>query len=335
MRLSGGCSESPGGEGHVEFFRKASINRFAVEGATTDSAWRTRYWPHGPRLPLAPATTLRDAMDGQMNKMRSLLLLDALITLWGTTGIATYNYTFGESCDIGGGKPTRMLDPTKIPPRDAGSEVREQFLEDLISGTDDGLKAARIVAAGGPPDIDVLNNYAQALEVIRIEVAQKRLSFGWVVPAEDDVQSARHLVELIREGAPREALIEPARRAARVMTDPWELEAFHGALYCLESEASRVQHLARIVEVLDQTLGLFERGCNVAGFVPTPVDIAKVRRLREIAATDGAEAQAPRLRLVKELQARLPPGSTREPFGPEEFNRILYQPDPTRIPEPL
>jgi hypothetical protein len=217
-----------------------------------------------------------------------------------------------------------MLDPTKIPPRDAGSEVREQFLEDLISATDDGLKAARTVAAGGPPDIDVLNNYAQALEVIRIEVAQKRLSFGWVVPAEDDVQSARHLVELIREGAPREALIEPARRAARVMTDPWELEAFHGALYCLESEASRVQHLARIVEVLDQTLGLFERGCNVAGFVPTPVDIANVRRLRETAATEGAEAQAERLRLVKELLARLPPHSTVNAFPREETARFLY-----------
>jgi len=48
---------------------------------------------------------------------------------------------------------------------------------------------------------------------------------------------------------------------------------------------------------------------------------AFARRLREIVATDGAEALAERLRLVKELLARLPSYSTGEPFGPEEFDR--------------
>jgi hypothetical protein len=187
---------------------------------------------------------------------------------------------------------------TEIPARGAGGEAWRQFLDDLMTATIDGLTAARTVLAGGPPDIDVLNEYATALEVLRIGVAQKRVCYGWIVPTEDDVRNARHLVQLVREGAPSDALIEPARRAARVMTDPEELETFHSALLCLENEASRVQHLPRIVEVLDRTVAFFERGCNVAGFVPTPVDIANVQRLREIAAADGAEALAERLRLV-------------------------------------
>ena len=217
-----------------------------------------------------------------------------------------------------------MLDPTKIPTRGAGSEVWMQFLDEVQSGMIVGMRAARTVAGGGPPDVDVLEKYAQAMEVLRIGIAQKTLCDGWTQPTDDDVRNARLLVELIREGAPSEALIEPARRAARVMSDPWELEAFHSALYGLENEASRVQHLPRIVEVLDQTLAFFERGCNVAGFVPTPVDIANVRRLREIAATDGAEALAERLRLVKELLARLPRGSTVDAIVPEWEDAVEF-----------
>ena len=218
-----------------------------------------------------------------------------------------------------------MLDPTKIPPRGADRDVWEQFIDALMTAMDDGLKAARTVAGGGPPDVKALDEYAQALEVQRVAIAQKRLHCGWDVATEDDVQSARRLVQLIREGAPSEALIEPALCVARVQTDPVELREFHAALLCLEDEASRGRHLAAIKDVLDQTVALFERGCNVGGFVPTPLDLAHVRRLREIAATDGAEVQAPRLRLVKELLARLPPGSNIDAFGPEYVVRFLYR----------
>ncbi|HZF52156.1 MAG TPA: hypothetical protein VE093_26060 [Polyangiaceae bacterium] len=218
-----------------------------------------------------------------------------------------------------------MLDPTKIPPRGGDGEVWDQFLDALMTATDDGLTTARIVAGGGPPDIDVLDEYAHALEVLRVGVAQKRLSFGWVQPTEDDVQSARHLVQLIREGAPSEALIEPALRAVRLQTDPQELGEFHAALYCLENEAVRIRHLEGIKRILDQTVALFERGCNVAGFAPTPLDLAKVRRLREMVATDEAEALAERLHLVKELLARLPEGSTVDALGREHAARFLYR----------
>ena len=218
-----------------------------------------------------------------------------------------------------------MLDPTKIPSR-ADEKAWEQFFNDVVRATEDGLKAARVVAAGGPPDVNVLDAYAHALEMHRIAIAQK-LWCNWLQPTEDDVQNARRLVQLVREGAPSEALIEPAVRSARVTTDPGELEEFHAALLCLEDEASRSRHLAAIMEILDQTAAIFERGCNVAGFVPTPQDLANVRRLREVAAADGEEVQAPRRRLVKELLARLPPGSNIEAFR-HDFDfvvRFLYR----------
>lgn len=218
-----------------------------------------------------------------------------------------------------------MLDRTKIPPRGADREAKEQFLNDLDTAREDGLKAARTVAGGGPPDVNALDEYAQALEVMRVAIAQNRLSCGWEEPTEDDVRNVRHLVQLIREGAPSEALIEPALRVVRAQTDPVEVRELHAALLCLEDEASSGRHLAAIQDVLDQTVALFERGCDVAGFVPTPLDLVNVRRLREIAATDGAEAMAERQRLVKELLARIPEGSTIDAIGREFVVHFLYR----------
>jgi hypothetical protein len=218
-----------------------------------------------------------------------------------------------------------MLNPTRNHSCGIELDARAQLLDDLMTTTGDGEDAARAVASGGPPDVDVLDKYAQALEVIRVEVAQKTLHFGWIQPTEDDVRNARHLVQLIREGAPSEMLLEPAQRAARVMTDPSELGGFHSALYCLADEATRIQHLPRIALVLDRALAFFERGFNVAGFVPTPTDVANVRSLREVTATNGEEALAERQRLVKELLGRLPPGSTVDCMIEwEDKVRILY-----------
>src|SRR5215207_6268639 len=118
-----------------------------------------------------------------------------------------------------------MLDPAKIPSR-ANVEAWEQFSNDLHRATENGLKAARTVAGGGPPDVNVLDEYAQALEVHRVAIAQK-LWRNWHQPTEADVQNARRLVQLVREGAPSEALIEPALRAVRVQTDPVELLELH------------------------------------------------------------------------------------------------------------
>ena len=187
------------------------------------------------------------------------------------------------------------------------------------------MRAARAVAGGGPPNVELLDDYAQALEGMRLGVARKILSgSGWLEPTEDDVRDARHLVQLVREGAPREALIEPAQRAARVVTDGEDLERFQSALYCIEDEAFRVQHLERIQDVLDLTIAVFERGCRAASFVSAPADVANVRRLLEIVATDGAAALAERLRLVQELDGRLPPCSILDRTDREEIQSFLY-----------
>lgn len=222
-----------------------------------------------------------------------------------------------------------MLDPTKFDPtkidRKADSELRERYLDDLQSAIIEGMRAARAVAGGGPANVDALDEYAEALEGLRVGVAHKLLSMsGWLEPTEDEVRDARHLVQLVREGAPSEALVEPARRAARVVTDGWDLERFQSALYCLEDEAFRVQHLERIQEVLDLTIALFERGCRAGSFVSTPADIANVRRLREIVTADGAEALAERLRLVQELDGRFPPYPFLDRTDRDHVERLLY-----------
>jgi hypothetical protein len=200
-----------------------------------------------------------------------------------------------------------MRDYTKIPPRDADPEVMCQYLADSLDAMCDGAEAAKAVAEGGTPNVDVLDEYAQAMEGLRIGVENKRLSSDWIEPTEEDVRNARALVQLVREGAPAEALIEPARRAARVSTDPWALGGYQSALLFLEDEDARVKHQDRIKQVLDRTIAMFERGCRVAGFVPTASDLATVRRLRELATEDGGEASLERRRLVKEGLARLPP----------------------------
>jgi hypothetical protein len=92
-----------------------------------------------------------------------------------------------------------------------------------------------------------------------------------------------------------------------VSTDPWALGVYQSALIFLEDEDARVKHQARIQEVLDVTIVMFERGCKVAGFASTGSDLANVKRLRELATEDGAEALLERRRLVKESLARMPP----------------------------
>lgn len=114
-----------------------------------------------------------------------------------------------------------MLDPTKFDPRridrGAGLEAKEHYLSALDSALFHGLRAAQAVADGGPADADLLDEYAEALEGLRVGIAANLLSCnGWLVPTEDDVRNARHLVQLVRDGASSEALVEPARRASRM-----------------------------------------------------------------------------------------------------------------------
>lgn len=196
-------------------------------------------------------------------------------------------------------------------------------LGELGSALLDGVVAAEAVANGDPANLEALQNYAEAMEVLHRGVIGGTMSFGWVEPTEADVHNARHLVQLVDQGAPRAALTEPSRRAARVCTDTWALGRFQSALFCLEDETTRVKHLERITEVLDMTIALFERGCHVASFAPTPQDLANARRLRQIATAESAEVSRERRRLVADLGARLP--SCNEELARDMATESLYR----------
>jgi hypothetical protein len=176
-----------------------------------------------------------------------------------------------------------------------------------------GELAAKAVVSGEAPDLDALERWAKGMNLLRKLIAEGRANWGWVRPTEDDVSTARRLVQLVREGAPREALVEPALRVLRVTEDPETLWRLCLVLPWLAGEPSNVNtpELVQLVpEVLDQALSLFERGATVGGFTPTRADLARLQRLREIATADSAEALAERRRLVAEFWARLPDDAT-------------------------
>lgn len=108
-----------------------------------------------------------------------------------------------------------MLDLTQVPPREAAREAHEQYLSAFVSAFEDGLEAVRAIASGGPPNVDALDGYAQALETLRMG----EVSDGHTRPAEDDVHAARSLVELARTEAPREEVIALASRVIQITHD--------------------------------------------------------------------------------------------------------------------
>jgi hypothetical protein len=216
-----------------------------------------------------------------------------------------------------------MLDPAKID-RSSGQEAWADYLDRIQSAMIDGMRAAQAVVEGRPPNVGVLTEYAAAMAALHVETAQKRVSFDWIEPTDDDVENARRLVQLAREGAQHDALLEPAQRAARVVTDAWDLERFHAALYCLQDDTFQAQHRGEIQEAIRLTVALFERGCRVAGFVPAADDVARLRRLHEVAREDGAEAREERRRLVLALEARLPPHSNVAVTDREDIPDLLH-----------
>lgn len=175
-----------------------------------------------------------------------------------------------------------------------------------------GEEAASTVAAGGVPDPARIERFARALEVLRRGIAAGTMSSPWLVPTEEDVRAVRRLIRLVREGAPREALAEPARRVYAITANPGALLGLCGALPWLAGEATRITRGDTtprpdvVRKVLDDAAAYFERGGYVIGFEPTPEDLVRVRRLREVAGAESGEELAERHRLAKELWARLP-----------------------------
>jgi hypothetical protein len=107
---------------------------------------------------------------------------------------------------------------------------------ELIVAFYNGARAAQTIADGGAPNLDALAAGAEALAEIHLRFSRGTADFAWIKPTEDDVQNARHLAALVRQGAPSPALVEPARRAVRVATDSEALARFQRILVCLEDE---------------------------------------------------------------------------------------------------
>jgi hypothetical protein len=181
----------------------------------------------------------------------------------------------------------------------------------------EGEEAAQAILAGGEPDLSALDRLAEAFEVLRDGIANGTWWAGWVRPNDEDVRVAQRLLELARSNAPREELIEPARHVFRVTADPTALTGLCDVLPWIAGEARRIPGfndapLDDVCACLDRALAFFERGGNVAGFVPTPEDLSLVQRLRALVTADAGEALAERQRLAKEMWARLPQDNVSE-----------------------
>ena len=182
-------------------------------------------------------------------------------------------------------------------------DARERRLSEVISAMDDGEAAVRACAEGGQADPEALDRYVQALEKFRAGLVA-----GPVKPTEDDVRAVRRLADLVRARAPREELVPCAERALHITEDPgaslgvlsmvlpWLVGLTPGLLGFRQAPRP-----GEVRECLDVAVAFVERGGG-AGFTPLPDDLERVRRLRELADTDGPE----RRRLASELWARLP-----------------------------
>jgi hypothetical protein len=178
---------------------------------------------------------------------------------------------------------------------------------DLMDAFMAGEEATRLVAEGGEPDVEKLERYARAMEALRAGVEKGKLCFGWVRPTREDVQIAFQLVDLVRAGASREDLVRPAWHAYRVTADPGALYSLGTILPWLAGEPRAEEPTPeQLRHILDLGAAFFGRGGEVAGFTPTPEDITRVDRLREIATAEGAAAKEERKRIAKDLWARYP-----------------------------
>ena len=190
-----------------------------------------------------------------------------------------------------------MTDPTD---EDDDEGPASGLLGEVNDGLREGKKNVRAVSEGGEPDLGNLERLVGAMIAIR----DRKIWYGWVLPTEEDVKIAEHLVDLVRSGAPREALVEPARHVYRSIADPEALYSVGGLLLWLAGEPCeeepRVEHRWAI---MDRAVAFFERGGNVAGFVPGPEDVARIRRLRELLDEGDSEE---RRRLASEQWARYP-----------------------------
>jgi len=202
-------------------------------------------------------------------------------------------------------------------------EASEREVSALVDAEEEGVEALTSLLRGDRANVEALDRYVQVFEVLR----GGRIAGGYK-PTEDDVRNARRLVDSVREGAPHEAVVALAMRVFRVSQDPAGLSCLCGVLPLLAGRTTSVdgirgaphEYMQNIVRIrLDIALAFFERGGEVEGYVVTPEDLVRVRRLHEIALEDGPERRA----LAAQLWSRMPRTFTEDVERQLEVNGAL------------
>jgi hypothetical protein len=178
-------------------------------------------------------------------------------------------------------------------------------IDALMRAMGEGEQMAREMAEGQAPDVPTLHAFAEALEALRIGVDAGKIGAGWIHPTVQDVEAARRLA-VLAGGPMSDELRALALRVYRVTADPQALYFLCEVLGALMGETPNASPFVNILLMLERAEAFLVRGGEVAGFVPTAEDLARVRRLRAVAFEPGAEAAAERQAIVAELTARMP-----------------------------
>lgn len=99
-------------------------------------------------------------------------------------------------------------------------EESEQYLSEVLRAAARATTALQTLLDGGAADLEALEEAAQLLGVFR----SRRVVGYRGETTEDDVAVARHLVDLVRDGAPMVEIVTAARRVRGFLCGPLELD---------------------------------------------------------------------------------------------------------------
>lgn len=155
--------------------------------------------------------------------------------------------------------------PAPPPEDDPDPEAMWRYADVLLDVHRAILLALRaIIKDGEAPDLEALEKGPQVLEVLR----SGRISDGRVELTEDDLATARRLVDLVRTGAPKEEITTAALRVHKIMNRP-QNPAFKRS----REECER----------------FFLEALHNRGVEPTEDELRDVRRLAALAAEDAED----------------------------------------------
>jgi hypothetical protein len=153
------------------------------------------------------------------------------------------------------------------PPKDdPDPTAMHRYFDAFVAAEHEVRLAVRAIVKGREePDLDALEKGAQILEVLRTGLFRD----GRVRLTEDDVVSARHLLDLARAGAPREEIVAAAQRVHKIMNRPND------------------PSVTRSREECERT---WLDALRMRGVEPTEDDMRDVRRLAALSVEDVEDA---------------------------------------------